>query len=73
MEQAGWGLGYTNPARLPWLRLDRVLLRPDLEAVSFHVLGHHASAHRGGDPEEGRHAGPRRPVSIHCALHGNAQ
>ncbi|HZX95954.1 MAG TPA: endonuclease/exonuclease/phosphatase family protein [Myxococcales bacterium] len=45
-EQAGWAFGYTHPAKLPWLRLDRVLLGPELEAVSFDVLGHHASAHR---------------------------
>ena len=43
--QSGWGLGYTYPARLPWMRLDRVLLGPGLRAVSFEVLPRRASAH----------------------------
>jgi endonuclease/exonuclease/phosphatase (EEP) superfamily protein YafD len=44
--EAGWGFGYTHPARLPWMRLDRVLLGPGLHAVSFQVLGRRVSAHR---------------------------
>jgi endonuclease/exonuclease/phosphatase family metal-dependent hydrolase len=44
--EAGWGFGYTHPAKLPWMRLDRVLLGPGLHAVSFRVLGRRVSAHR---------------------------
>jgi endonuclease/exonuclease/phosphatase (EEP) superfamily protein YafD len=44
--EAGWGFGYTHPARLPWMRLDRVLLGPGLHAVSFEVLGRRVSGHR---------------------------
>ena len=44
--EAGWGFGYTFPAKLPWMRLDRVLLGPGLHAVSFQVLGRRVSAHR---------------------------
>jgi endonuclease/exonuclease/phosphatase (EEP) superfamily protein YafD len=42
----GWGFGYTHPARLPWMRLDRVLLGPGLAPVAFEVLGRRLSAHR---------------------------
>jgi endonuclease/exonuclease/phosphatase (EEP) superfamily protein YafD len=45
-RQAGWGFGDTHPARLPWMRLDRVLLGPGLRAVSFEVLSRRISAHR---------------------------
>jgi vancomycin resistance protein VanJ len=44
--EAGWGFGFTHPARLPWLRLDRVLLGPGLQALDFDVLGRRLSAHR---------------------------
>jgi len=44
--QSGWGFGYTYPARLPWMRLDRVLLGSGLSAVSFDVLPRRTSAHR---------------------------
>lgn len=44
--EAGWGFGFTHPARLPWMRLDRVLLGDGLQAVSFEVLPRGASAHR---------------------------
>ena len=44
--QSGWGFGYTYPARLPWMRLDRVLLGSGLRAVSFDVLPRRTSAHR---------------------------
>ena len=43
---AGWGLGYTHPAKLPWMRLDRVLLGPELRALSFEVLPRHVAGHR---------------------------
>lgn len=43
--QAGWGFGYTHPARLPWMRLDRVLLGPGLAAARVEVLSRRASAH----------------------------
>jgi vancomycin resistance protein VanJ len=44
--ESGWGFGYTHPARLPWMRLDRVLLGSGLRSVSFEVLSRRASAHR---------------------------
>jgi endonuclease/exonuclease/phosphatase (EEP) superfamily protein YafD len=44
--EAGWGFGYTHPARLPWMRLDRVLLGPGLGAVSVEVFSRRVSAHR---------------------------
>ncbi len=43
---AGWGFGYSYPARLPWMRLDRVLLGPGLRALSFEVQGRRVSGHR---------------------------
>lgn len=45
-REAGWGFGFTHPARFPWLRLDRVLLGPGLSATSFQVLSRGVSAHR---------------------------
>jgi vancomycin resistance protein VanJ len=44
-EQAGWGFGYTYPARLPWMRLDRVLLGPELSATAFEIKDRRVSAH----------------------------
>jgi endonuclease/exonuclease/phosphatase (EEP) superfamily protein YafD len=44
--QAGLGFGFTHPAKLPWMRLDRVLLGPGLQAISFRVLPRGASSHR---------------------------
>lgn len=44
--QAGWGFGFTHPAKLPWMRLDRVLLGRELAASSFQVLSRRTSAHR---------------------------
>ncbi len=44
--EAGLGFGFTHPARLPWMRLDRVMLGPGLEAISFQVLPRCASSHR---------------------------
>lgn len=43
---SGWGFGFTHPARLPWLRLDRILLGKGLGARSFEILSRRASAHR---------------------------
>jgi vancomycin resistance protein VanJ len=43
---SGWGFGHTYPAKLPWLRLDRILLGSGLEARSFQVLPRHLAAHR---------------------------
>ncbi len=45
-DEAGLGFGFTHPAQLPWMRLDRVLLGPGLEAASFRVLPQGASSHR---------------------------
>lgn len=44
--EASWGFGWTHPAKLPWLRLDRVLLGGGLRAVSFEVLPHMTAGHR---------------------------
>lgn len=52
--QAGWGFGFTHPAKLPWMRLDRVLLGRELAATSFHVLSRRTSAHRPVLVEVGR-------------------
>jgi vancomycin resistance protein VanJ len=52
--QAGWGFGFTHPAKLPWMRLDRVLLGRELAASSFHVLPRRTSAHRAILVEIGR-------------------
>ena len=43
---ASWGFGWTHPAKLPWLRLDRALLGPGLRATSFEVLPRRTSGHR---------------------------
>jgi len=34
-ERAGWGFGYTYPARLPWMRIDRIFASKELRFVSF--------------------------------------
>jgi endonuclease/exonuclease/phosphatase (EEP) superfamily protein YafD len=44
--ESSWGFGFTYPAKVPWLRLDRVLLGSGLDARSFEVLSRRASAHR---------------------------
>jgi len=44
--ESSWGFGFTHPAKLPWLRLDRVLLGRGLGAKSFDVLPRRESAHR---------------------------
>ena len=57
-EEAGLGFGFTHPARIPWLRLDRVLLGRGLEAVSFRVLPQGASSHRAVVAEIARSPSP---------------
>jgi endonuclease/exonuclease/phosphatase (EEP) superfamily protein YafD len=32
-EEAGWGYGYTRPARLPWFRIDHILTSPEWEVT----------------------------------------
>lgn len=44
--ESSWGFGWTHPAKLPWLRLDRVLLGSGLRAVSFDVLPRLTAGHR---------------------------
>jgi vancomycin resistance protein VanJ len=44
--EAGWGFGYTHPAKIPWMRLDRVMVGPGLRGISFEVLPRHVSGHR---------------------------
>jgi endonuclease/exonuclease/phosphatase (EEP) superfamily protein YafD len=44
--ESGWGFGYTHPSKLPWMRLDKVLLGPGLVAGSFEVLSRHVSSHK---------------------------
>lgn len=36
-EKAGVGFGYTYPARLPWMRIDRILTNDHLTATRFRV------------------------------------
>lgn len=45
-DQAGLGLGYTFPARRPWMRIDRVLSGPGVRFVDVHVGPQGASDHR---------------------------
>jgi endonuclease/exonuclease/phosphatase (EEP) superfamily protein YafD len=52
--EASWGFGWTHPAKLPWMRLDRGLLGPGLRAVRFEVLGRRNSGHRAVLFEVGR-------------------
>lgn len=44
-ERASWGLGYTFPARRPFLRLDRILADPRLDFSEFRVGCPDASDH----------------------------
>lgn len=44
-ERAGWGLGYTFPARRPFLRLDRILADRSLDFSAFRVGCPDASDH----------------------------
>ena len=41
----GRGFGYTYPAKLPWLRIDRILTRGRLQAIDFHIGDMLASYH----------------------------
>jgi vancomycin resistance protein VanJ len=43
--QAGWGFGYTYPARLPWMRIDRIFASRELRFDEFAVGCHGASDH----------------------------
>lgn len=45
-ERAGTGLGYTFPAKRPWLRIDRVLAGPGIRFTSIRVGPRGASDHR---------------------------
>lgn len=44
-EAAGWGFGYTYPAGMPWMRIDRIFTSPALCAVHFEVGSTTASDH----------------------------
>jgi endonuclease/exonuclease/phosphatase family metal-dependent hydrolase len=43
--RAGWGLGYTFPEILPWMRLDRILASESLKFVGCSVACRHVSDH----------------------------
>jgi vancomycin resistance protein VanJ len=45
-ERVGWGLGYTFPAKRPWMRIDRVLAGPGVRFVDIRVGPLGASDHR---------------------------
>jgi endonuclease/exonuclease/phosphatase family metal-dependent hydrolase len=45
-RQAGFGFGYTFPAKRPWLRIDRILTNDRLRAIEFRVGGVTSSDHR---------------------------
>jgi vancomycin resistance protein VanJ len=45
-REAGWGFGYTYPAKFPWLRLDRILASRSLRFTAFDVGCEGASDHR---------------------------
>ena len=36
-DDAGWGYGYTRPAKIPWVRIDHLLAGPDWWVVSCQV------------------------------------
>jgi len=44
-SRAGWGFGYTFPAQHPFLRLDRMLVGPELDFAEFQVGCPDASDH----------------------------
>jgi len=46
-SQAGWGFGYTFPAKRPWMRIDRILTNDRLKALDFRVGDATPSDHRG--------------------------
>ncbi len=45
-EDVGLGFGYTFPAKLPWMRIDRVLSGPGVRFLDVRVLPRGASDHR---------------------------
>lgn len=45
-EEVGFGFGYTFPAKLPWMRIDRVLGGPRIRFLEHRVLPRGASDHR---------------------------
>jgi endonuclease/exonuclease/phosphatase family metal-dependent hydrolase len=45
-EAVGFGFGYTFPAKLPWMRIDRVLAGPGVRFLSARVGARGASDHR---------------------------
>jgi endonuclease/exonuclease/phosphatase family metal-dependent hydrolase len=44
-ESAGWGYGYTRPARLPWVRIDHVLASHEWAVTGCRVGPHVGSDH----------------------------
>src|SRR5207245_227724 len=36
-EDAGWGYGYTRPARYPWVRIDHILATPEWSVTACRV------------------------------------
>jgi vancomycin resistance protein VanJ len=45
-DDVGVGFGFTFPARLPWLRIDRFLGGPGVRFLSIETLGRGPSDHR---------------------------
>jgi endonuclease/exonuclease/phosphatase (EEP) superfamily protein YafD len=44
-REAGWGFGYTYPARRPWMRIDRIMANDELRFTTFEVGCQGASDH----------------------------
>jgi endonuclease/exonuclease/phosphatase family metal-dependent hydrolase len=44
-EEAGWGYGYTRPARVPWFRIDHVLTSPEWDVARCWVGPNFGSDH----------------------------
>lgn len=44
-EEAGWGYGYTRPARYPWVRIDHILASPEWSVRSSRVGPDFSSDH----------------------------
>jgi hypothetical protein len=45
-DRVGFGFGYTFPAKVPWMRIDRVLVGPELSFLRIHDDGGLSSDHR---------------------------
>jgi vancomycin resistance protein VanJ len=45
-REAGWGFGYTFPAKRPWMRIDRIMASASLRFIRFAVGNSGASDHR---------------------------